>query len=222
MFTAACQCHIRLIHLYISLLMLLCARSTFAFSSLFRAKSKHNKLLESLTGPSNVRRLLATVSSSDPIKRYELKGTGRNSLVEMETNTGHSLKTDVPKKMGGSDVAPQPVETLLAALIGCTQATSMFVGRNMAPRILIDKMEFDLRAERDERGALTMPIEETPEIPARLQRIQGIIRVFATSPLSKSELNILSEQTEARCPVASMVIASGCDMDVEWVDGNSQ
>ena len=223
--------------------MLLCAhQSTFAFrSSMFRAKSMHYnnynyKLLETSSSSSsqssflattktpyntNVQRLLATVPSSDPIKRYELRGIGRNSMVEMHTNTGHTLKTDVPKKMGGTDVAPQPVETLLAALIGCTQATSIFVGRNMTPRIFIDRMEFDLRADRDERGALAMPIDKTPDIPARLTSIHGMIRVFAKSPLSISELKLLSEQTEARCPVANMVIASGCVMHVEWVDGNS-
>ena len=44
--------------------------------------------------------------------------------------------------MGGANLAPQPVETLLAALIGCTQATALFVGRQLG--VVIDKMEFDI------------------------------------------------------------------------------
>lgn len=168
---------------------------------------------------SRKRGLHITGSSINPMKTYQINGTGRNSVVEMITNTGHSLKTDVPKRMGGTDDAPQPVETLLAALLGCTQATAIFVGRNMVPRILIDKIDFDIQAERDERGALTMPIHETPVIPARLKRIHGTIHVFAKSTLSQEQLATLTTQTEARCPVASMVIASGCNLDVKWIDG---
>lgn len=169
------------------------------------------------------RNCVVVVQAMDPfIKTYGLKGTSRKSLVQMETNTGHALTTDIPKQMGGSDVAPQPVETLLAALIGCTQATAIFVGRHMTPKILIEQMEFDIRAERDERGALTLPIEETPSISAKLQRVHGTIRVFAKlAPLSQEQLKILSEQTEARCPVANMMLASGCDMQVQWVDGTT-
>jgi uncharacterized OsmC-like protein len=147
--------------------------------------------------------------------------------------------------MGGADKAPQPVETLLAAFAGCTQATATFVGRRMQPqRILIDRLEFDLAAYRDERGALTLPIEEDPPTPAMLQRIDGTIRVFikeartrkkksddrddgvgeaqedARPAITDDQLRLLAHQTEIRCPVASMIAASGCEMDVRWVDGS--
>jgi putative redox protein len=134
-------------------------------------------------------------------------------------NTHHTLQTDLPKAMGGQNLAPQPVETLLAAWIGCTQATALFVGRQMmTTAVQIDKMDFDIMAFRDERGALQLPIQVTPEIPSRLQEIQGTIHVYTTpSLLSEEQLGILKEQTEARCPVANMIIQSGCKMNVNWV-----
>jgi uncharacterized OsmC-like protein len=144
----------------------------------------------------------------------------------------------VPKTMGGQDMAAQPVETLLAALLGCTQATAVFVGRHCEPRILIDRIEFDIFAERDDRGALALPITLSPEIPARLLRISGTVRVYTKhNPqqqtttttttttttqqplLSQEQLAILAHQTELRCPVANMIVASGCEMNVTWVDG---
>ena len=153
----------------------------------------------------------------------------------MTTNTGHKLFTDVPKSMGGKDQAPQPVEHLLAALIGCSQATAIFVARSLHPRIpRIDKIEFDLQAHRDARGALQQPIEETPEIPARLQHVSGTAKIYFQPPtgrssqvdtppttmvVSKEDLQLLGEQTEARCPVANMMIASGCTMDIQWIQG---
>jgi putative redox protein len=169
-------------------------------------------------------------SSSKFVKSYTLKGIGRGARVDVTTITGHHLATtDVPLSMGGEDSAPQPMETLLAAWMGCTQATAVFVGRQMKPtRLLIDRLEFDtIQAFRDERGALQLPIEIVPKVPSRLQRITGTIRVFPkkqaksnrSSALTNKDIQQLQEQTEARCPVANMIIASGCCMDVNWTIG---
>ena len=157
-------------------------------------------------------------------KHYNIKGNGKQSIVKMQTNTGHTIQTDIPQKMGGSDTAPQPVEYLLSALIGCTQATSIYVGRMMKPRLLIDKIEFDIHGYRDERGALELPIDTIPSIPARLQCVSGTVKVYFKKngmKVSNEELSILAEQTEARCPVANMMYASGCDMDIKWINGSS-
>ncbi|CAB9530451.1 osmC-like protein [Seminavis robusta] len=137
--------------------------------------------------------------------------------VHMTTNTHHTIATDVPKAMGGTNLAPQPVETLLAAWIGCTQATALFVGRQLGLTIL--KMDFNIHANRDERGALELPIEVTPTVPSRLQEIHGTIHVYTSSSdsVAEEQFHILQEQTEARCPVANMIIQSGCHMNVEWV-----
>jgi hypothetical protein len=48
--------------------------------------------------------------------------------------------------MGGGNKAPQPVDMLIAALIGCKQATAKFVARSM--KIDLQEVEFELWAER--------------------------------------------------------------------------
>ena len=171
-----------------------------------------------------------TATTDDPpqqfIKSYKLKGetsaTSNKSGVTVHTDTGHVLQTDVPRKMGGRDTAPQPVETLLTAWMGCTQATALFVGRQMKPnRLLIDRLVFDVQGHRDERGALTLPVEQQAPVPSRLYRVQGTITVHRVGgqAITDQEMEILREQTELRCPVANMMIASGCQMNVEWIDG---
>ena len=96
-------------------------------------------------------RCFATVGSSSEIKgddddihrkHYCISGVGQRSKVTCKTNTNHILEADVPKRMGGGDEAPQPVEHLLAALVGCTQATAVYVGRMMKPRLIIEKIDF--------------------------------------------------------------------------------
>jgi putative redox protein len=174
-------------------------------------------------------------------KYYSISGTGKKSSVTMLTNTKHTLHTDIPAKMGGMDLAPQPVEHLLAALLGCTQATAMYVSRMMTPRLFIDRIEFsNFMAYRDERGALARPIDVFPSFPSRLQRVSGTVTVYfiassssssSNSDLSESlgndaivitpeQLKTLAEQTEVRCPIANMMHASGCIMDIEWVIGS--
>jgi uncharacterized OsmC-like protein len=160
-------------------------------------------------------------------KTYHIQGSttpDNKSSVTMKTNTGHSLQTDLPKRMGGQDEAPQPVETLLAALTGCTQATALFVGRQMKPdRLQIERMDFFLTATRDERGALQLPIAQNPPVPSRLQLVTGTIHVFLRQQksITPNQMAALREQTELRCPVANMMLASGCEIDVEWIDGSA-
>lgn len=168
----------------------------------------------------------ALFCSSTPnfTKSYNLEGRGEGTKVEISTSTGHNLATDIPKTMGGKDAAPQPVETLLAAWMGCTQATALFVGRHLPDRVSIQTMEFEnIEATRDERGAIQLPVVETPPVPSRLERITGTIKVFARrgAPISPEQMELLKDRTEVRCPVANMIIASGCLIDVEWVDGAS-
>ena len=191
---------------------------------------------------------LYAATESNFSKSYTLNGKGLpgGTKVEAITNTGHSLSTDIPKTMGGGDTAPQPVETLLGAWMGCTQATASFVGRQLLmekvklqpvaesttsrrnrrpPRTEVLLEFVNIQAYRDEQGALELPIRQTPSVPSRLQRITGIIKVSLVSATGSTdeivfdseELEILKEQTEARCPIANMIVESGCAMDVEWI-----
>eukprot|EP00965_Chrysotila_dentata_P060504 2005565-Pleurochrysis_carterae.AAC.2 len=61
-------------------------------------------------------------------KVYKLsaRSMGRAGTV-ISTDTGHTIRTDVPKHMGGDDIAPQPVELLLAALVGVCSAIIIHV-----------------------------------------------------------------------------------------------
>lgn len=148
-------------------------------------------------------------------KTYNLSAVSDTNSPSVQINTlhtGHAFSTDLPKYMGGEDAAPQPVELLLGSLIGCTQATAIFVGKNMIPRIFIQKMEFDIHGSRNDRGALDMlPITKDshfPEIESRLNNVTGVIRIHAVDKkgikikLSESEISLLAQHTEKRCPVA--------------------
>ncbi|KAF0686612.1 Aste57867_21584 [Aphanomyces stellatus] len=152
---------------------------------------------------------------------YHLVGNGSNVQCSMQrTSDGMTISTDIPKPMGGTDAAPQPVELFLASLCGCELATAQFVARHMKPRIHIDKIEFNVHASRDKAGALHLPLGDpataTAGTPvARLARIWGDARVYTSAP--QTAVDELAAQVKVRCPIANMAVLSGCDLAIEWV-----
>ena len=152
-------------------------------------------------------------------------GASRKPSCDILTSTGHDIRTDLPKLSGGADKAPQPVELMVASLLGCKTATAHFVARHLWPRPhnKIDSISFlDVVAERDDRGALTLPITEEPPITAGLLRVTGkaVVSPVSTSAISSADVAELGALVEKRCPVAAMFHASGCSVDFTWVVGS--
>lgn len=181
------------------------------------------------------RRFIASTSKSTDkksLKHYSFSGhttsnKNKNSVTITFDEGGHTIMTDLPRNMGGNDNAPQPVEYLLAAWAGCTQATALFVSRhnmqhyNSNDRYSLERLEFvNVKATRDERGALALPVDQPPPISSRIHTITGTIVIWP-SLSSDKDLDWLKEQTELRCPIANMLVASGCHMNVQWVNGGS-
>ena len=153
-------------------------------------------------------------------KTYSLVSAATSPVATSSlTSDGHSIATDLPHIIGGDDTAAQPVYLLLASLVGCEHATAAFVARQMKPRVNLRGVHFDISAERDERGAialpLTTPAEELPH--SRLQRIAGTATVDCDA--TQEQVDELSRLVKLRCPVANMVSLSGCELDIKWQKG---
>ena len=146
---------------------------------------------------------------------YHLHGSGVGSQTEMIAHD-HSVTMDLPAMMGGSDKGMQPVELFLASLCGCEQATALFIARNMNPRVYIEKIEFDVFGERDNKGAISLPInlESDAYPPAMLTRIWGQAKVYTSA--TSSELEFIAKEVKRRCPIAGMVIAAGCNLEISY------
>ena len=142
------------------------------------------------------------------------------------TTSSHSsfvVHTDTLASDGGTDAAPQPVELLLAALVGCEQATAHFVSRHMRvdkTRVKIDTIKFDYHAVRDERGAASLPLHKEPPAPARLLAVSGTASVRLDEPTDGDDAERavaeLGKLVHARCPVAQTLLSAGVSLDVRW------
>ena len=152
--------------------------------------------------------------------RFSARGLARSGCAVL-TSTGHRIYTGLPVKAGGDDAAPQPVECLVASLLGCETATAHFVARHLWPRPYnrIESIHFeDVVAERDERGALSLPITEPAPVTAGLLCVQATVRVTPPkeSACTLADVQMLGRIVEARCPVAAVLRASGCTLNVAW------
>ena len=143
---------------------------------------------------------------------------GRPSC-DVTTSTGHHLQTDLPRKAGGADGAAQPVELMLAALVGCKTATAHYVARHLWPRPhKISSITFsDVEAARDERGALALPIEDDAPVSAALLYVRGTVTVTPSSDtITSADVARLGALVEKRCPVAASLAAAGCEIGFHW------
>ena len=120
--------------------------------------------------------------------------------------------------MGGADEHPQPVELLVAALIGCEQATAAFVAGHMTPRLALARADVRVRRARDDRGA-TLPLHAPPPVPARMQRVTGVavVHLVRGAPETAERVDELRRLTEERCPVASTLRRG----DASWTSGGA-
>ena len=67
---------------------------------------------------------------------------------------------------------------------------------------------------RDFRGAAHVPVTEPAPAVSRLQRIEGTATVSSADPTI--DVAELQRVVHERCPVANMISASGCVLDISW------
>lgn len=152
------------------------------------------------------------------LKRYPLVARGSGAQCTIKARELHEIRTDVPRSMGGGDEAPQPVELLLSALVGCEQATAAYVARHMTPRFKLKAIHFSVIGERDDRGATSLPISAPAPVQARLTRVSGEAVVHVRGPERETQARVeeLARLVMQRCPVADMFHAAGTELAVRW------
>ena len=183
-------------------------------------KSKLGAIIGHFYNPFNTSKQFSTTISNankspEIIKRYKVNGGGDKVNCSVTTEDGWKISTDTPKNQGGTNTAPQPVSLLLASLCGCELATARFVALKSSPRIKMGRIEFDLNAKRDERGAISLPLGSPLPVPARLEHIWGTATVYNTNA-TEEQITRLGDEVHQRCPVANMIILSGCVLDIQW------
>jgi uncharacterized OsmC-like protein len=115
--------------------------------------------------------------------------------------------TDEPKERDGTNMGLTPTETLMAALIGCTNVIS----HKCAKKHGVDFQAMAIEAETnfDRRG-----VQLIEEIEVPFPKIRLIINV--TTSASDGDLEKVKTDLHRFCPIAKVIRNSGTDIEEEW------
>ncbi|PZX36760.1 putative OsmC-like protein [Roseinatronobacter thiooxidans] len=127
-------------------------------------------------------------------------------LTELRTR-GHSFVIDEPPERGGTDVAPTPLETMLGALIGCTNVIASRIAEEMGIALRLRRIRVE--AELDHRG-----IDGLADVSVPFPEI--ILQIEAETDLDESELAPLRDALDVRCPMSVILRQSGSSIRQDW------
>jgi len=114
---------------------------------------------------------------------------------------------DEPKERDGTNAGPTPTETMVAALIACTNVIS----HKCATRLGVElaAMSIDAEASFDRRG--TQLLEEI-EIP--FPKIRLVINV--TTAASDAQLEEMKTDLHRFCPISKVIRNAGTEIEEIW------
>ncbi len=139
--------------------------------------------------------------------RPQLTGVNeRSGLTRMQVR-GLTTATDEPVEKGGTDSAPTPLETALAALVGCEGV--IIKGVAQAIGFAYDRAEFRCEGVSDLRGA-----RGVRGVRPHFQSVDLSITLTTDEP--EDRVAKLVRNVEQRCPVMNLFKAAGVDMIVHW------
>lgn len=118
--------------------------------------------------------------------------------LQIDTKVRHfSLSFDEPPSLGGKDAAPNPVEGLLAAFVGCLGIVTVVVAREK--NLPVEKIAIEAEGDLDPRGFMGQYNLVRPGFLA----IRFVVKV--SGKLSPDDLAVLLEEVKKRCPVSDVL-----------------
>ncbi len=132
------------------------------------------------------------------------KSEGMKTIVKAGK---HTIIVDEAEQMGGDNAGANPLQYLLTALSGCTNAVAHMVAKEME----FDLQELNIKAsgEFDPRGFMG-----DPDVRSHFQTAK--LEVKVTTSESEERVNELKEKVTARCPVYSTFAAADIEMTDVW------
>ena len=114
---------------------------------------------------------------------------------------------DEPKERGGDNLGLAPTETMLAALVACTNVISNKCARKLG--IEYETVSIDAKATFDRRG---VGLLEEIEVP--YPKIQLVIRIKTGA--SGEEMERIKSDLQKFCPIAKILRNAGTEIEEIW------
>lgn len=149
---------------------------------------------------------MAVVKEKTVVTQRVHGGCPTHSRTEVTTRDVRTI-IDEPKERDGTNMGPSPTETLVAALIACTNVISHRCAKKHG--VEFRAMSIDAEAMFDRRG--TQLLEEV-EIP--FPKIRLVINL--TTDASEANMDKVKTDLHRFCPVSKVVRNSGTEIEEVW------
>jgi len=160
----------------------------------------------------NVEELMLEPSVDPKTKKIGVRSVkGRNDAgTRTVINVRHfpEMITDEPDSMGGTNTAPSPLETTIAALVGCDGVIINGVANAM--RFEYTGVDFDCSSQIDVRGP-----KGVPGIKPYFEKVDLKITVYSDE--SDDRFEKLKFNVENRCPVMNLMKDAGVELTADWI-----
>ncbi|MBF0277004.1 MAG: OsmC family protein [SAR324 cluster bacterium] len=114
---------------------------------------------------------------------------------------------DEPAERGGSNQAPSPTETMIVALIGCTNVITQKIAKKHG--VEIKEMSVDAQTKFDRRGVI---LEEEVTVPFPEINLTINLKTEAT----EAEIEIIKTDLKKFCAISKVIRESGTIINEEW------
>ena len=136
-----------------------------------------------------------------------LKGSVETHARTRITTRDVSTVIDEPAVRGGTNMGLTPTDTLMAALIGCTNVISQRIAHNKG--VEFHDMTVDVKAQFDRRGA---SLEEAIAVPFP----EVTLTINARSAASPAQIEEIKRDLAKFCPISVVMRAAGTKINEVW------
>ena len=137
-------------------------------------------------------------SPSSALATFRVESRQQVGLVSKVRTRGFTINVDEPPTLGGTDLAPSPVEYALAALATCQEITYRLHADALG--IPLDGVAVTLEGDIDLRGFFG---SEDASIRPGFLAIRGTVTLDSAAPVE--DLQRLRDHVDAHCPVLDLL-----------------
>lgn len=138
---------------------------------------------------------------------FEIKGDSQGMMTKVESRA-HSFIIDEPASFGGQDTGPDPLSTLLGALISCENVIANMVAKEIG--FNLQGITFQVTGDLDLRGLMgnesVRTYFEKVTINARLKTDE-----------TEEKIKAFQEMVDKRCPIYQTLKAANVELISKWV-----
>ncbi|MCL4746465.1 MAG: OsmC family protein [Burkholderiaceae bacterium] len=141
------------------------------------------------------------------VVKWRMEGIAASHALTEISIRGLNSKIDEPIERGGTNLGMSPTETLVAALIGCTNVISHKIAHKNG--IELANMRIRAEVEFDRRG-VTLTEDVAVPFPSMT------LTIDATSDASAEQIDKLRHELSMFCPVSKVIRAAGTVINEVW------